>query len=186
MKKLVICFLCIFMLLCTFGCEKKENTKVNNNAVKFKKEYEDLNKDNNYTKVSIKDNNYFVYITNDKLSKMLDNGTGFVFIGNKEDNESRNIVNVLNYVNASAIYYIDINNLSSDNKEVIKNKINISVLKPIVLGVLNGNIVKYQEGTGYGNKDLSEDEQSDLKLIYDSISAKTSDDACDIEKQDGC
>ncbi len=184
MKKVVKILLCIILLFSLCAC-KKESTKTNNvDSSKFKKEYESLNNKDEYITVSVKENNYFVYVDNKKLSSLL-NDSAFIFIGSATDNESRNMVNVLDYVNASAIYYIDINSVNDDVKTILSNN-NISLNKPVVLGVLDGKIIEYKEGTGFASNELTKEEQSDLKLIYDNINAKVSGDACDIDAQDDC
>ena len=185
MKKVLRLFLCIILLIGLCSC-KKEDKKIdeNNDAVIFKEEYESLNGKEDYVKVSIKDNNYFIYVDSDKLSNLL-NASAFIFIGSATDNESRNIVNVLDYVNSSSIYYIDIDDVNDEVKSILNNN-GISLDKPTVIGVLNGEIIKYQEGTGHDTKELTEDEKSELKLIYDDINAKVSGDACDIDAQGDC
>ena len=184
MKKVVKILLCIILLFGLSACKKENVVKTNADAGKFKEEYESLNNKDDYITVSIKDNNYFMYVDNKKLSSLL-NDSAFIFIGSATDNESRNIVNTLDYVNASAIYYIDINDVNEDVKNVLNSK-NIALEKPVVIGVLSGEIIEYKEGTGYTSKELTKEEQSDLKLIYDNINAKVSGDACDIDAQDDC
>ena len=186
MKKIIKIVLCVILLFSICACKKDDNVKVNTDALKFKEEYESLNNKDDYIKVDIKENNYFTYINNNKLKNILNGGTGFIFIGDKTNNEARNIVNVLNYVNAANIYYIDINNVNDDVKQIINEKMGITLSKPIVIGVNTGNVIKYQEGTSYESLELTEEEKSELKLIYDDINAKVSDDSCDIEKPEDC
>ena len=185
MKKILTIILCFVLILSLTGCKKEDNNS-KSDALKFKKEYEKLNGNDAYVKVILSENNYFKYVTNKGLVKILNEKSGMVFIGSANSNESRNIVNVLSYVNSPIIYYIDINNLSDYSKKVLNEKASVDLSKPVVIGVLNGEVIKSQVGTGYESFELTAEEKNNLKLIYDDINAKVSDDACDIEQDTGC
>ncbi len=102
---------------------KKENSKINKDAIKFKEEYESVNgqKASNgktYPKVTLKENNPFVYAKPKKIVETLKSGTGLIYLGFSKCPWCRNAVNVLQHVNANEILYLDMTN-QRDTYEVI-------------------------------------------------------------------
>ena len=191
---LIIIFVILFMVLVLSITKNKNEGSTNDNedisdALKIKKEYESLNNKDNNIDVKLKDNNVFIYATKSKIIKTLDSGTDLIFIGKKDDPNSRNIINILNYLNVNRILY-----LSMENDE-IKELLNGYDIKSdedincVVIGVYNGEIVGYNINT-IDNKSVSEklDNESinTLKLKLDELVLKVSGESCDIEESEGC
>ena len=117
--------------------KEDEKTNTNTDAVKFKEEYEILNgseANNRYTypKVTLEDNNPFVYSSVDDAIKVLENGTGIIYFGYSSCPWCRNAVNVLQHVNTNEILYVDM----SDQRDAYE--------------VIDGVLIKTKDGTnGY-------------------------------------
>ncbi len=113
---------------------KSEDNKVNSDAVKFKEEYESLNGQEAsngmiYPKVTLKENNPFVYADAKKIVETLKSGTGLIYLGFSKCPWCRNAVNVLQYVNTSEILYLDM----TDERDVYE--------------VVDGALTKTKEGS---------------------------------------
>ena len=120
--KPVICLIIIFLILLigyviltktSKGQELLDNIK-NGNAVitkdekKFKEEYEYLN-DSNVVTVSIKDNNNVIYVSLDKVLDILDNGSGIILFGNKDDTNTRLVISkIIDNIGDKDLYYLDV------------------------------------------------------------------------------
>ena len=78
-------------------------------SIKFKREYEGLNKE--YLNIKINKNNSIKYSTYDEIFNVLENGTGII-LGSSSSNWSRSVIPVLlevaNDNKISTIYYLDI------------------------------------------------------------------------------
>ncbi len=101
--------------------DKKEVKE--SDAIKFKKEYEALNNEKiengyKYPNLDIKENNPFVYASEKEVINTLKNGTGLIYFGFPSCFSCRNAVNVLQYVNANKILYLDITDIR-DNYKVV-------------------------------------------------------------------
>ena len=119
---ILILTLVVLSVLLFFYLNKKDN-EVSTGATEFKEEYESLNgseASNGYTypKVSLEDNNPFVYASVDDTIEVLENGTGIIYFGYASCPWCRNAVNVLQHVNASEILYVDMSD-QRDAYEVI-------------------------------------------------------------------
>ena len=122
MKKFI---LVIFILMLITGCR-------NTDSIMFKKEYESLNSNIEYTEVEIPSDNPFVYITDEKLVEKLENKEDMVVLfGYSKSNDTRNILNNLlkasSNLNIETIYYLDILNIrneleTNENNEVVTTK----------------------------------------------------------------
>lgn len=81
-------------------------------AIKFKLEYEELNKE--YKKVNINSNNPIIYADYDKLYEVIEKGTGIIYLGFPECPWCRSVVPVLIDAslknNVKEIYYMNILN----------------------------------------------------------------------------
>ena len=237
-KWLITILMTILLIISLVGIYFTTNDEVGNNkkdtdAIKFKKEYESLNKtyvyeDVKYPKVSLDDDNPFVYASAKKVIETLESGTGLIYLGFKECPWCRNAVNVLQYVNTNEILYLDIKDLrdkyevkdgkavkTEEGTEEYKKMLTIldSILDsyeiedengniidtgekriyvPLVIGVKDGKIVGYHADTVKLDDNqspydlLTTKQQSDLKLIYDEINAKVSDDSCGLDADHGC
>ena len=104
----------------------------NTDSIMFKKEYESLNSNIEYTEVEIPSDNPFVYITDEKLVEKLEKKEDMVVLfGYSKSNDTRNILNNLlkasSNLNIETIYYLDILNIrneleTNENNEVVTTK----------------------------------------------------------------
>ena len=120
-KKLIIIPILLFLLFTLSYI--KITTK--NDSTKFKEEYESLNKTN--YKVAISSNNNIKYSNYKEIFNVLENKTGIIFLGYKEDDNSRYAINILLKVlkknnNKETIYYLDIHN-DMDSYVIENNKL---------------------------------------------------------------
>lgn len=94
-------------------------------AFRFKNEYESLNgkKDqegNLYPELTISKQNPILYISSDEVLKLLDSGTGIIYIGSPKNSDCREIIPILMSVSAELgvdeVYYFDATSIR-DEKE---------------------------------------------------------------------
>lgn len=173
-KKLLITISILFVSL-LFGCTK-ENLDNETDALKFAKEYTKLTSDN-----------YFVYRDKEEIIKILEHGIGMVYIGFPECPWCQAYVPILNEVadieGLEKIYYYNILEDRKNNTEEYKKIVNIledylrydeegnkRIYVPLVIAVVDGEIVGFDDETSYDTKGLddpddywTEDELSDLK-----------------------
>ena len=125
-KILVFSFIVIMIFTIT-ACGKQEPN--NEDAIKFKEEYESLNEvsRNNkvYRSISIDENNPFIYITAEELLKKIDNEeTFYVYFGSKFCPWCRSVIEkaieVAKKKGVSKIYYIDI--CDDEGNEILRDK----------------------------------------------------------------
>lgn len=120
---LLIIVITVLLALIIFGIvlffrKDNDNNKTKSkitDAIKFKEAYENLNNEktdsgNTYPKVTLDDDNPFVYASAKKVVETLKSGTGLIYLGFSKCPWCRNTVNVLQYVNAKEILYLDITN----------------------------------------------------------------------------
>ena len=103
-KKLVILFIIPILFISIIGCGKKENKEEkivvnkNENAQKFKKEYEEYNdslyNDTKLSAMDISEDNPIYYATADEVLNILD-GTGIIFFAHPMNQTSRDIIPTL-------------------------------------------------------------------------------------------
>ena len=141
---------------------KKDKENVSTDAIKFKKEYEKYNNKEagngyKYPKVTLDDNNKFVYSNTNEIIETLKNGTGIIYFGFPQCPWCRNSVNVLNYLNVDKILYLDVLNLR-DSYEV-----------------KNGSLEKTKEpGKGYYEiLSLLDEVLDDYELVDNGVAYKT-------------
>lgn len=92
--------------------KKEEPEKKETDALKIKEEYEMLNDtyaygNLKYPKVSLEEDNPFVYASEKKIVETLEKGTGLIYLGFSKCPWCRNAINVLQYVNIDEILYLD-------------------------------------------------------------------------------
>lgn len=92
--------------------KKEDDISKNNDALKIKEEYEKLNDtyaygNLKYPKVSLEEDNPFVYVDEKKIVETLESGTGLIYLGFPKCPWCRNAINVLQYVNIDEILYLD-------------------------------------------------------------------------------
>ena len=161
------------IILCFFCCSCHDNSKVN----KFQVLYEKYNK--SHLKLDLDDVNFFYESNTSDINKVIESGTGVIFLGDPKDDVSRRVVSVLVDVVSNSdldkIYYFD----SLDGIVGLDSVLDKNI--PLVLFVLDGKIVSYHVGTIDGKVDLSEDETIELYNQYLEGVHLVLDDACDEE-----
>lgn len=186
-KKILLIIPIIFALLLT-ACTKEEKET---DAKKFAKEYTQITEDN-----------YFVYRTSDEIIKILENGTGVVYLGFPECPWCQSYVKMLNEVadieGLEKIYYLNIledrkNNTEDYQKivEILKDHLqyddegNKKVFVPAVIVVSKGEIIGFNDETSYDTKGFenpedywTEEEVSDLKLNLTDMINQVLDNKC--------
>ena len=186
MKKKILLVIPILLTLILVGCKKEET-----DAEKFAKEY---------TKVT--EYNYFVYRESTEIVKILENGTGVVYLGFPECKWCQAYVPILNEVadieGLEKIYYYDIlearkNNTSDYQKmvEILSDYLqydeegNKRIYVPAVIFVSKGEIVGFDDETSFDTKGFeepndywTEEEISDLKLKLTDDINKVLDNKC--------
>lgn len=167
MKLKKILLISISLLLIS-GCSSKEKT----DAIKFKEEYEKYN--DSKIKLEIDENNIITYATTEEINKIIKEKTGVIFIGSPKDNLSRTAIKTLleasDSTDLTTIYYID----KIDNIEGIEEK-----KTPLVLNVLEGEVISYHTGTINDSTNLSEDDELELYNIYLDGIHEVLQDSCD-------
>lgn len=128
MKNKILVFGFIVIMIFTMTACGNEEPK-NEDAIKFKEEYESLNEvsRNNkvYRSISIDQNNPFIYITAEELLEKMDNEeTFYVYFGSKFCPWCRSVIEkaieVANEKGVSKIYYIDI--WDDEGNEILRDK----------------------------------------------------------------
>lgn len=189
MKKKLLYIIPIIFTLLLVGCslEKKEET----DAEKFAKEYTKLTEDN-----------YFVYRNSDEIIKILEHGTGVVYLGFPECKWCQAYVPILNEVadieGLEKIYYYNILKDRKNNTEAYQQMVKIlsdylqydeegnkRIYVPAVIVVSEGEIIDFDDETSYDTKGLenpeeywTEEEVSELKLRLTDMINKVLDNKC--------
>ncbi len=122
MKKVLLVLFILISVITIYGCTKENSN--NEDALKFKKEYEDLNDvemstGKNYPTVNISSDNKVIYASYEELFDILSEGSGVIYLGYPECPWCRNAVPVL--LDASKelnmnIYYMNMH----DERDSIK------------------------------------------------------------------
>ncbi len=122
MKKSILLILLLCLVIPLVGCGKDEDLRTD--AVKFKEEYESLNKTENeegklYRTITVDEENPIVYTTYEELSSLVDEKKNFlVYFGSKTSKYSRSVVPYLikqaKTQGIDVIYYVE---LATDDKE---------------------------------------------------------------------
>lgn len=115
--QILLIILCLFMIT---GCKK-------NDAVLFKEEYENLNKEDGYRSVTIPKDNPFVYISDEELAEKIENREDMVvYFGFNTCPWCRsiieNLIQVASDLKIKKIYYLDVLDIR-DKKEINDGKI---------------------------------------------------------------
>lgn len=135
MKKITLILMIVMALVltgCTSKKEEKNNSPTNEMALKFKSEYESYNgKENSngvsYRKVSIPEDNPFIYISAEDLVKKTENGETFaVYFGFSTCPWCRSVlptlIDVAKDLELKEIYYVDIYDIRDTYTLNSKNK----------------------------------------------------------------
>ena len=162
-KKIILILLAVILvviaslLFIKLNSKEKENKSEAKDSIKFKEEYEKLNNSTS-PKVSLEDDNPFVYTDIKKIVSTLKNGTGIIYLGFPKCPWCRNAVNVLQYINTDKILYLDMTDIRDTyevkdgalvkTKDAVKEYYEmLDILKDILSDYeVVDNGVKYQTG----------------------------------------
>lgn len=118
--------LIVFFFFLHWNLDSGDLGSIKKTAKDFKEEYEKLNhkKDregNSYLNLSIDSDNIIQYATYDKIFSLLERGTGIIYFGTPESNQSRALLPILfdasEEVGVDTIYYLDLS-ADRDQKEL--------------------------------------------------------------------
>ena len=187
MKKKIMLIIPLVIAFLLIGCAKEEE----NDAEKFAKEYTQLT-----------EYNYFAYRDSKEIIKILENGTGVVYLGFPECPWCQAYVPILNEVadieGLEKIYYFNIlesrkNNTEDYQKmvEILNNYLqydeegNKRIYVPAVIFISKGEIVGFDDETSYDTKGLNnpedywtDEEITDLKKKLTENINKVLDNRC--------
>ena len=190
MKKKILLLIPIMFIFLLVGCNKDEKEK-ELDSQKFAKEY---------TKVT--DDNYFVYRDSEEIIKILEHGTGAVYIGFPECPWCQAYVPMLNTVadieGLEKIYYYNIledRKANTNNYQKIVSLLsdylqyddegNKRVYVPAVIVVSEGKIIGFDDETSYDTKGFedpadywTDEEVSDLKMKLTDMISQIVDNKC--------
>ena len=112
-KEKVIMILTPILLILLFSIGYIKVITTDMDGIKFKNEYEKLN--NKYYKVKIDKNNNIKYSNYKEVFKVLESNSGIIYLGYKEDDNSRYAIETLLKVlkhkkSTDTVYYLDIHN----------------------------------------------------------------------------
>lgn len=185
MKKFLSILSCLVLLVIITGCGNNKNS---DDALKFKKEYEELNSSS--VKMDISENNPIKYATFDEIIDVLTKGTGVVYFGFPGCPWCRNVIPVLFEVakenDVDTIYYFNpreirtsgndayqqlttiLNDYLEENDEGVK-----TLYVPDVYFVKDGKIMGNHLSTVDSQSDpytpLDEEQRAELKNIYQEL-----------------
>ena len=186
MKKKLLFIIPMLFVLLLVGCKKEET-----DAQKFAKEY-----------TTVTEDNYFVYRDIEEIIKILEHGTGVVYLGFPECPWCQAYVKTLNEVadieGLEKIYYFNILEDRKNNTEKYQKIVNIlseylqydnegnkRVYVPAIISVVEGEIVGFDDETAYDTKRFekpeeywTEEEISDLKIKLTDMISKVLDNKC--------
>lgn len=185
MKKFLSILSCLVLLVIITGCGSNKN---NDDALKFKNEYEALN--NSSVKMDISESNPIKYATFDEIVEVLTKGTGVVYFGFPGCPWCRNVIPVLFDVakenNVDTIYYFNPREIRSDGDDAYQKLITIlndyleendegvkTLYVPDVYFIKDGKIMGNHLSTVDSQNDpytaLTEEQTTELKNIYQEL-----------------
>ncbi len=155
----------------------------NNDATKFKKDYEKYNNltyqdgenQKKYENLKIDKDNPIVYLTKENLMSELSKGEKLFFIASPNDNNSRTaiptLLKALKENGIEKIYYYDAISLDDDLKNELIKKINEDTKEkdfnlPLFMLIKKGRISTYQIGIDTKSKDNLYSSYEDIVLSY--------------------
>ena len=142
-------------------------TSSKSDAIKFKEEYEKYNDTN--LKLTISKNNPFVYRSEDKIIKILNNNTGMIFLGNAKSDEYRQVLKTIMPLADSnevkKIFYLDIDKITDKKLKEYKNS------NVCIIFVISGEVI-----TTYTTDDFKDD---NIKKEINYYMQQTFNDYCD-------
>ena len=146
----------VFLVLSLFAITLKKDDNIDKqkktDAIKFKETYEKLNDtvaygNLKYPNVTLNEENPFIYKTANEVVDILKNGTGIVYLGYPKCPWCRNAVNVLQYVSANEIFYLDMTDMR-DTYDIVDGNVTKTKDAPKeyyeMLEILNDILLNYE------------------------------------------
>lgn len=188
MKKKLLLIIPLVLTFILVGCTKEEKET---DAEKFAKEY-----------TTVTDDNYFVYRNIDEIIKILEHGTGVVYLGFPECPWCQAYVKMLNEVadieGLEKIYYYNIYEDRKNNTDSYQKIVNIigehlqyddegnkRIYVPAIIVVSEGQIIGFDDETAYDTKGFEKPEEywtkqevSDLKQKLTTMINEVLDNRC--------
>lgn len=188
MKKKLLLIIPLVLTFILVGCTKEEKET---DSEKFAKEY-----------TTVTDDNYFVYRNIDEIIKILEHGTGVVYLGFPECPWCQEYVKMLNEVadveGLEKIYYYNIYEDRKNNTDSYQKIVNIisdylqyddegnkRIYVPAIIVVSEGQIIGFDDETAYDTKGFenpeeywTEQEVSDLKQKLTTMINEVLDNRC--------
>ena len=220
----------VLVVVCgIFAYQREEQTLSKSDAEKIAEEYASLNDQVNetnnltYPSVDLGVDNPFVYVSEETVIDLLENGTGVIYFGFSSCPWCRSMLPILNEaaseVGMGRIYYLNVQDIRDtleldENNKVVTTKEGSNgyyqivclldeylseytlegkknelvdtnekrLFAPTVVGVRNGEIVGFHEGTvdtqENGFSTLTDEEKEELKKIYVEILNQTLEGTC--------
>lgn len=177
-SKFWIWFIPLIVILCVgIYINLSRNNQNNNNnitdSVKIKEEY--IKDNDKYYKVELSDTNVYKYIDTNTLNDIFNNKDGLLFIGDKTSNMARKDITVLNDVVSSTsileVYYVDVNDLNDDLKNIINEKTdNFEISGGTLIAVQGGKVLNiFNPKYTINSTELSDSEKLLLYNDYKDI-----------------
>jgi thiol-disulfide isomerase/thioredoxin len=188
MKKKLLLIIPLVLTFILVGCTKEEKEI---DSEKFAKEYN-----------TVTDDNYFVYRNIDEIIKILEHGTGVVYLGFPECPWCQAYVPMLNEVadieGLEKIYYYNIYEDRKNNTDSYQKIVNIigdylqyddegnkRIYVPAIIVVSEGKIIGFDDETAYDTKGFEKPEEywtkeevSDLKKKLTTMISEVVDNSC--------
>ena len=188
MKKKILLIIPLVLTFILVGCTKD---KKETDSEKFAKEYNNITEDN-----------YFVYRDIDEIIKILEHGTGVVYLGFPECPWCQAYVPILNEVadieGLEKIYYYNIYEDRKNNTASYQQIVNLigeylqydeegnkRIYVPAIIVVSEGQIIGFDDETAYDTKGLekpeeywTEEEILDLKQKLTTMISEVVDNSC--------
>lgn len=186
-KRILLIMISLLLSAMLVGCEKKDTA----DSIKFAQEY-----------TEVTEYNYYVYRDIDEIIKILEHGTGAVYLGFPECPWCQAYVPMLNEVadieGLEKIYYFNILEDRKNNTEKYQQIVKIlsdylqydeegnkKIYVPAVIFVLDGTIIGFDDETSYDTKGFdnptdywTDEEVSDLKIKLTENISKIVDNKC--------
>lgn len=186
-KKIVtiLFFIVISVASCIYIYNKFKDNKDNNNALKFAQEYK-----------SVDANNKFIYKTGEEIIKVLEKGTGIVYLGFPECPWCQAYVKIIDDVAKDTdtdIYYFNVFEDRKNNTETYKKLVSIlsgglqhdkdgneRIFVPHLAVVINGKIIEsdyetsldtggFEDPNLYWTNDKIENLKNKLKVPFEKV-----------------
>lgn len=155
MKKIIFIVLCISMILIFTGCTAEKPKKKIKESEYFSKIYTSIPTDNPYKRIN-----------EDNAKSMIENSSGIIYLGTNDEAGNKivkEIYDISKDKGLNSIYYIEKYDDSSDFGKFIKEKTNTENINPIVLFILNGEVIDYQNNE---YEDLNNELKEKINKIY--------------------